>query len=150
MLCPSQWQALSSMTVMYSNQNPFARVAWCGWIQCVICCAETCRDLTILQQHTFRRPAKPIEPPTPRAPGVSLLGLDRLAQEKRAAAALLVSSDKKRQRTQDDSLFKSASVWFGSRRALTFLQCPVNRRLETSMLDNELKTPHLILVDYQR
>ncbi|KAF9456689.1 hypothetical protein BDZ94DRAFT_1241351 [Collybia nuda] len=36
-------------------------------------------------RHTFRQPAKPIEPPTPRA---SLLGLDRLAQEKRAAAAI--------------------------------------------------------------
>ncbi|KAF8640918.1 hypothetical protein AX17_000566 [Amanita inopinata Kibby_2008] len=36
-------------------------------------------------QHTFRQPAKPIAPPTPRP---SLLGLDRLAQEKRAAAAL--------------------------------------------------------------
>ncbi|KLO14565.1 P-loop containing nucleoside triphosphate hydrolase protein [Schizopora paradoxa] len=57
-------------------------------------------------QHTFRKPAKPIEPPTPRPAGVSLLGLDRLAQEKRAAAALLESSDKKRQRTRDDSLFK--------------------------------------------
>lgn len=34
------------------------------------------------QRHVFRQPAKPIEPPTPR---VSLLGLDRLAQEKRAA-----------------------------------------------------------------
>ncbi|KIL71099.1 hypothetical protein M378DRAFT_6935 [Amanita muscaria Koide BX008] len=33
-------------------------------------------------QHTFRQPAKPLPPPTPRA---SLLGLDRLAQEKRAA-----------------------------------------------------------------
>ncbi|KAF8736643.1 hypothetical protein AX14_014214 [Amanita brunnescens Koide BX004] len=33
-------------------------------------------------QHTFRQPAKPLAPPTPRA---SLLGLDRLAQEKRAA-----------------------------------------------------------------
>ncbi|KAF8350297.1 P-loop containing nucleoside triphosphate hydrolase protein [Amanita rubescens] len=35
-------------------------------------------------QHTFRQPARPLAPPTPRA---SLLGLDRLAQEKRAAAA---------------------------------------------------------------
>ncbi|KAM6497862.1 hypothetical protein JOM56_005810 [Amanita muscaria] len=33
-------------------------------------------------QHTFRQPAKPLPPPTPRT---SLLGLDRLAQEKRAA-----------------------------------------------------------------
>ncbi|KAF8624805.1 hypothetical protein AX15_005694 [Amanita polypyramis BW_CC] len=35
-------------------------------------------------QHTFRQPVKSLAPPTPRA---SLLGLDRLAQEKRAAAA---------------------------------------------------------------
>jgi len=35
------------------------------------------------QHHTFRKPAKPLEPPTPR---VSTLGLDRLAMEKRAAA----------------------------------------------------------------
>ncbi|KAG6816272.1 hypothetical protein H0H87_007353 [Tephrocybe sp. NHM501043] len=34
------------------------------------------------KRHTFRQPAKPLEPPTPRG---SLLGLDRLAQEKRAA-----------------------------------------------------------------
>ncbi|RDB29519.1 Pre-mRNA-splicing factor ATP-dependent RNA helicase PRP16 [Hypsizygus marmoreus] len=33
-------------------------------------------------RHTFRQPAKPLEPPTPRA---SLLGLDRLALEKRIA-----------------------------------------------------------------
>lgn len=36
------------------------------------------------QVHTFRTPAKPIPPPTPRA---SVLGLDRLAQDKRAAEA---------------------------------------------------------------
>ncbi|KAG8907474.1 DEAH-box RNA helicase prp16 [Tulasnella sp. 403] len=34
-------------------------------------------------RHTFRAPAKPVAPPTPRP---SLLGLDRLAAEKRAAA----------------------------------------------------------------
>jgi pre-mRNA-splicing factor ATP-dependent RNA helicase DHX38/PRP16 len=34
------------------------------------------------QHHTFRQPVKPIEPPTPRG---SLLGLDRLAIEKRTA-----------------------------------------------------------------
>lgn len=34
-------------------------------------------------RHTFRQPAKPIEPPTPRG---SLLGLDRLAKEKREQA----------------------------------------------------------------
>jgi hypothetical protein len=36
------------------------------------------------QRHTFRQPAKRLEPPTPRT---SLLGLDRLAKEKREAAA---------------------------------------------------------------
>jgi pre-mRNA-splicing factor ATP-dependent RNA helicase DHX38/PRP16 len=38
----------------------------------------------INQQHTFRKPAAPFEPPTPR---VSALGLDRLAIEKRAASS---------------------------------------------------------------
>ncbi|KII89661.1 hypothetical protein PLICRDRAFT_108011, partial [Plicaturopsis crispa FD-325 SS-3] len=35
-------------------------------------------------RHTFRQPARPLEPPTPRT---SILGLDRLAREKREAAA---------------------------------------------------------------
>ncbi|GAW02727.1 pre-mrna splicing factor [Lentinula edodes] len=35
-------------------------------------------------QHTFMKPNKPLEPPTPRT---SVLGLDRLAKEKRAATA---------------------------------------------------------------
>ncbi|KAG5730297.1 Pre-mRNA-splicing factor ATP-dependent RNA helicase PRP16 [Termitomyces sp. T112] len=43
-------------------------------------------------RHVFRQPAKPIEPPTPRS---SLLGLDRLAQEKRAANHVNDSSRKK-------------------------------------------------------
>lgn len=38
----------------------------------------------LYQRHTFRLPAKPLEPPTPRT---SLLGLDTLAKEKRAAVA---------------------------------------------------------------
>ncbi len=38
----------------------------------------------VSQQHTFRKPATPLEPPTPR---VSALGLDRLAIEKRAASS---------------------------------------------------------------
>jgi pre-mRNA-splicing factor ATP-dependent RNA helicase DHX38/PRP16 len=46
------------------------------------------------QQHTFRKPATPLEPPTPR---VSALGLDRLAIEKRAAAAQ-EDGNRKRQR----------------------------------------------------
>jgi len=38
----------------------------------------------VSQQHTFRKPATPLEPPTPQ---VSVLGLDRLAIEKRAASS---------------------------------------------------------------
>ncbi|KAH9982038.1 hypothetical protein BGW80DRAFT_1161776 [Lactifluus volemus] len=50
-------------------------------------------------QHTFRQPAKPLEPPTPRT---SNLGLDRLAIEKRAAAAALQEDgNRKRQRADD-------------------------------------------------
>jgi len=48
------------------------------------------------QQHTFRAPAKPVEPPTPRG---SLLGLQRLALEKRAAAA--EEGSRKKARTDD-------------------------------------------------
>ncbi|KAI0074794.1 P-loop containing nucleoside triphosphate hydrolase protein [Panus rudis PR-1116 ss-1] len=50
--------------------------------------------------HTFRKPAKPIEPPTPRT---SLLGLDRLAQEKRAAAAANNEGSRKKPRLDDDA-----------------------------------------------
>lgn len=41
----------------------------------------------------FRTPAKPLEPPTPRT---SVLGLDRLAVEKRKAAAAELSRKKPR------------------------------------------------------
>ncbi|EGO19526.1 hypothetical protein SERLADRAFT_479062, partial [Serpula lacrymans var. lacrymans S7.9] len=56
-------------------------------------------------KHTFRQPAKPIEPPTPRG---SLLGLDRLAKEKREAAALDSNGSRKRPRIdgQGDPVFK--------------------------------------------
>ncbi|ETW78300.1 hypothetical protein HETIRDRAFT_479463 [Heterobasidion irregulare TC 32-1] len=47
-------------------------------------------------QHTFRQPAKPLEPPTPRT---SVLGLDRLAHEKRLAAAQ--EGSRKRPRLDD-------------------------------------------------
>ena len=56
-----------------------------------------CRANFDTQQHTFRQPAKPLEPPTPRA---SNLGLDRLAIEKRAAA-LQEDGNKKRQRVDN-------------------------------------------------
>ncbi|KZT58416.1 hypothetical protein CALCODRAFT_432723 [Calocera cornea HHB12733] len=53
-------------------------------------------------QHTFRAPAREM---TPRS---SLLGLDRLAMEKRAAAALAEEDGerRKRQRLDDDAVFK--------------------------------------------
>ncbi|PVF97099.1 putative PRP16-RNA-dependent ATPase [Serendipita vermifera] len=60
-------------------------------------------------QHTFKAPAKPIQPPTPRQ---SLLGLDKLAQEKRSAAqaALQDESSRKRSRTDSDTKFKVPSL----------------------------------------
>jgi pre-mRNA-splicing factor ATP-dependent RNA helicase DHX38/PRP16 len=61
------------------------------------------------QSHTFRAPARPLEPPTPRT---SVLGLDRLASEKRTAAALLAGeSSRKRARLDEDdgSLFKGGT-----------------------------------------
>jgi pre-mRNA-splicing factor ATP-dependent RNA helicase DHX38/PRP16 len=54
--------------------------------------------LNISQQHTFRKPAAPLEPPTPR---MSVLGLDRLAIEKRAASSQ-GDENGKRQRLDDD------------------------------------------------
>lgn len=59
--------------------------------------------LTTFKQHTFRAPAKPIEPPTPRT---SILGLDKLAKEKRLAAAALESDARKRSRNDDEPIFK--------------------------------------------
>lgn len=57
------------------------------------------------QRHTFKKPAKLLEPPTP---GASILGLDRLAQEKRAARAdeSRGESSRKRPRTGDEPVFK--------------------------------------------
>ena len=52
------------------------------------------------QKHTFRQPTKPLAPPTPRS---SVLGLDRLAQEKRAlAASQNGEGSRKRARLDDD------------------------------------------------
>ncbi|KZT35459.1 hypothetical protein SISSUDRAFT_169695 [Sistotremastrum suecicum HHB10207 ss-3] len=61
------------------------------------------------RQHTFRKPAKPIEPPTPRD---SLLGLDRLAMEKRAALQNQngEGSRKKPRLDSDAPLFKVPSL----------------------------------------
>ncbi|KAG5651975.1 hypothetical protein H0H81_006749 [Sphagnurus paluster] len=60
-------------------------------------------------RHTFRQPAKPIEPPTPRT---SLLGLDRLAQEKRAANTNNLEGSRKKPRLDDGSepFFKVPSL----------------------------------------
>uniref|UniRef100_A0A0W0F2G2 Pre-mRNA-splicing factor ATP-dependent RNA helicase PRP16 n=1 Tax=Moniliophthora roreri TaxID=221103 RepID=A0A0W0F2G2_MONRR len=59
-------------------------------------------------QHTFRKPAKAIEPPTPRT---SVLGLDKLAKEKRAAAD--ADRSRKKPRLDDDGdepVFKVPSL----------------------------------------
>ncbi|KAF9448842.1 pre-mRNA splicing factor [Macrolepiota fuliginosa MF-IS2] len=63
-------------------------------------------------QHTFKKPAvRPLEPPTPRT---SILGLDRLAKEKRAAQAQENGgeSSRKRLRTErdDEPIFKVPSL----------------------------------------
>ncbi|KDQ17564.1 hypothetical protein BOTBODRAFT_105454 [Botryobasidium botryosum FD-172 SS1] len=57
-------------------------------------------------QHTFKQPAKRLEPPTPRT---SVLGLDRLAKEKRATAAIENSDSRKKPRYDDSNepVFKS-------------------------------------------
>lgn len=62
--------------------------------------------------HTFRAPAKPLEPPTPRT---SVLGLDRLAHEKRAAAAALNgdSSRKKAKLAFDDDEGGTSNLFKG-------------------------------------
>jgi len=54
------------------------------------------------KQHKFKQPAKLLEPPTPRT---SVLGLDRLAKEKREASTL-EDGDRKRQKLGSDKLFK--------------------------------------------
>jgi hypothetical protein len=59
-----------------------------------------------LKQHKFKQPAKPLEPPTPRT---SVLGLDRLAKEKRTAAALNDGNRKKPRFDSGEPLFKGTS-----------------------------------------
>jgi len=81
------------------------------------------------KQHTFRQPAKPLAPPTPRT---SLLGLDRLAQEKRAALGehREHSGDGNRKRPRYDegqeSLFKGESPHIQIQASFIFLcsACP--------------------------
>ncbi|KAJ8591344.1 P-loop containing nucleoside triphosphate hydrolase protein [Rhizopogon salebrosus TDB-379] len=60
-------------------------------------------------RHTFRQPAKPIEPPTPRG---SLLGLDRLAKEKREQA-ISENGPRKKPRLNNDTVFKVPSLPVG-------------------------------------
>ena len=55
------------------------------------------------KNHVFRPPSKPLEPPTPRT---SILGLDRLAQEKRAATTSNFSDRKRQKRSEDTPVFK--------------------------------------------
>ncbi|KAG6373112.1 pre-mRNA splicing factor [Boletus reticuloceps] len=57
-------------------------------------------------KHTFRQPDKPVEPLTPRR---SLLGLDRLAEEKRDQANA-ESGPRKRPRLDDNAIFKVPSL----------------------------------------
>jgi pre-mRNA-splicing factor ATP-dependent RNA helicase DHX38/PRP16 len=68
---------------------------------------------SFLQRHAFRQPVRPIEPPTPRA---SLLGLDRLAQEKRDAAGSMGSRKKPRLDNDDEPVFKGFTFIAGSLR----------------------------------
>lgn len=55
-----------------------------------------------MQRHAFKAPARPLEPPTPRT---SVLGLDKLAREKREAQA---DQDGSRKRPRTDDGFKGA------------------------------------------
>ncbi|KAF8139755.1 pre-mRNA splicing factor [Boletus edulis] len=57
-------------------------------------------------KHTFRQPDKPVEPLTPRR---SLLGLDRLAEEKRDQANA-ENGPRKRPRLDDNAIFKVPSL----------------------------------------
>ncbi|KAI0320136.1 putative PRP16-RNA-dependent ATPase [Amylostereum chailletii] len=57
-------------------------------------------------RHTFKQPPRPLEPPTPRT---SVLGLDRLAKEKRAAQTL-EDGNRKRPRLDEEPVFKVPSL----------------------------------------
>lgn len=63
------------------------------------------------EPHTFRQPAKPLEPPTPRP---STLGLDRLASEKRAAAAQNGGDAKRPRLDSGGAQFKGELCLFSS------------------------------------
>lgn len=96
-----------SKTPTYCNPNRFAKVDSCAGILYV----QAPRNpgnyrLMHSKQHKFKQPAKPLEPPTPRT---SVLGLDRLAKEKREASAL-GDGDRKRQKLDSEKLFKGATL----------------------------------------
>lgn len=68
-----------------------------------------CSLISFTQRHTFKQPVKAIEPPTPRP---SLLGLDKLAQEKRVAASYDNNHDERSRKKprlddHDEAVFKS-------------------------------------------
>jgi pre-mRNA-splicing factor ATP-dependent RNA helicase DHX38/PRP16 len=63
----------------------------------------------LAQRHAFKQPSKPLEPPTPRT---SVLGLDRLAIEKRAAQNGGDGSRKKARLDDDEPMFKGAGHAF--------------------------------------
>lgn len=60
-----------------------------------------------MQKHAFRPPARPLEPPTPRT---SVLGLDQLAKDKRAAAAEANGEGHRKKPRLDGSSFKGTNL----------------------------------------
>ncbi|KAG1889185.1 pre-mRNA splicing factor [Suillus subluteus] len=108
-------------------------------------------------RHTFRQPAKPIEPPTPRG---SLLGLDRLAKEKREQA-LSENGPRKKPRLSDDTFFKVPSLPVGRGNSLRQrgedtpshpggLSDPARARLEEYRRNREKQKEGITAVQEQR
>ncbi|KAG1777266.1 pre-mRNA splicing factor [Suillus placidus] len=108
-------------------------------------------------RHTFRQPAKPIEPPTPRG---SLLGLDRLAKEKREQA-LSENGPRKKPRLSDDTFFKVPSLPAGRGNSLRQrgeetpshpggLSDPARARLEEYRRNREKQKEGITAVQEQR
>jgi pre-mRNA-splicing factor ATP-dependent RNA helicase DHX38/PRP16 len=88
--------------------------------------------LSFVQRHTFKRPTRPLEPPTPRT---SILGLDKLALEKRTAQAQENGNEngRKRPRTErdNDPVFKgechSKLYWCLANNKYTVPSLPASR-----------------------
>ncbi|KAG2091527.1 pre-mRNA splicing factor [Suillus discolor] len=108
-------------------------------------------------RHTFRQPAKPIEPPTPRG---SLLGLDRLAKEKREQA-LSENGPRKKPKLSDDTFFKVPSLPTGRGNSLRQrgeetpshpggLSDPARARLEEYRRNREKQKEGITAVQEQR